>query len=313
MRNFLIRRFFVLLITVFGAMALLFLLIQLIPGEPAATMLGPRATPEVIAQFREHMWLDKPFYMQLGRFIFNILQGDLGVDVVNRKPVSSLVFPALYKTLVLIISGIVLAVIFGIPLGVYSAVKRGTFFDTILGVSSITVMTIPAFVLGIYLLLVFTIYLRWFPGMGVGQSGNIIDQLKHLFLPAISISLLWIGYIARITRASMLEELNEDYVRAARARGLSEFKVIFKHTLRVAVSPVVAVLGTGVGSLIGGAVLIEIIFARPGLGYLIYTAIRVRNYPVVQGGVVMAVFLYACINFLADLSYGFIDPRIRKS
>lgn len=312
MLEFLVRRIAVVFITVIGAMVLLFLLIQLLPGEPATAILGPRATPQVIAQYREAMWLDRPIYLQLGRFLLNVFKGDLGVDVVTFKPVSALVFPALYKTALLSLTAIAIAVVLGIPLGAYAAIKRGTFIDTILGVFSISVLTVPHFVLGIFLLLLFTIKLRWFPGMGAGEAGNIVDQIRHLVLPAFAVAFSWIGYIARIMRASMLEELNEDYVRAARAKGLSEFKVIGKHVLRVALNPVIAVLGTGVGSLIGGAVLIEIVFARPGLGYLLYTAIDARNYPIIQGGVIVAVFLYACANLVADLSYGYVDPRTRK-
>lgn len=311
MLNYLIRRFSITIITVIGAMIVLFLLIQAIPGDPAVVLLGPRATQEIIESVRERMWLDRPVIVQLGRFLFNVARGDLGTDVLNNVPVSRLVFNALPHTMVLAFASIFIACLIGIPLGTYAAAYRNSLLDRITGILSISMITVPSFLAGILSLLFFSLYLRWFPGMGAGEEGNFLSQLYHLILPTFSLAMLWIGYIARIMRATVLEELTEDYVKTVRAKGVPERLVIYKHVLRGAIIPVIAVVGIGFGNLLGGAVMIEIIFHRPGLGNLIYHAIQSRNYPVVQGGLIVAVFLYALANFVADVSYSFIDPRLR--
>jgi peptide/nickel transport system permease protein len=312
MISFLVRRSFITIITVLGAMIILFLLIQAIPGDPATVILGPRATPEIIEEIRAKMWLDRPIYEQLFKFLFNIFRGDLGTDVLNHMPVRELVFDALPHTIILAFTSIFLASLIGIPLGTYAAAYRNSIIDRITGIFSISLITIPSFLAGILTLLFFSVYLDLFPSMGAGEEGDFLSQLYHLVLPTISLAMLWIGYIARIMRASVLEELTEDYVNTVRAKGVPESRVIFKHVLRGAIIPVIAVLGVGFGNLLGGAVLIEIIFHRPGLGLLIYNAIQSRNYPVVQGGLIIAVLLYSLANFAADLSYSFIDPRLRS-
>jgi len=312
MTGFIIRRLLVTVITVLGAMVLLFAILQLIPGDFASVVLGPRATPDIIESFRVKMGLDQPIYVQLFNFIFNAIQGDFGQDVLSHLPVRTLVLQVLPHTIVLALTSIVIASLLGIPLGAYAAAFKGSWIDRILGVISISAITIPSFLAGLLGLLIFSVYLQWFPAMGAGQSGNIVDQIYHLILPAAALALGWVGYLARIMRASMLDELTEDYVRTARSKGLKESVVVFKHALRGALIPVIAVIGVGFGNLLGGAVLIEIIFHRPGLGYLIYTAIRTRNYPIVQGGLIIAVILYSLANLLADLSYGSIDPRVRS-
>ncbi len=307
-----IRRLVITIITVIGAMIILFFLIQAMPGDPATVMLGPRATPEIVDEIRARMWLDRPVFIQLGRFLFNVIRGDLGTDVLNYMPVSKLVMNALPHTIILAFSSIFLASIIGIPLGTYAAAYRNSLIDRITGILSISMITVPSFLAGLLMLLIFSVFLNWFPAMGAGEKGNFLSQLYHLVLPAISLALLWVGYLARIMRASVLEELTSDYVRTARSKGLSKARVVYKHVLRGAMIPVIAVIGVGFGNLLGGAVLIEIIFHRPGLGFLIYNAIQSRNYPIVQGGLIVAVFLYSIANLVADLSYGFIDPRLRS-
>ena len=312
MLSYIFRRFMVTIITVIGAMILLFIFIQLLPGDPVSNLVGPRASEAVIQTFRERMMLDRPVYVQLGTFLLNVLRGDLGVDVLNHVPVSRLIMINLPHTILLATSSIFFACLLGIPLGVYAAAYRNTLADKILGVISISLISLPAFLAGLFALLIFSLNLRWFPMMGAGESGNILDQLYHLALPTFSLALGWIGYIARIMRASVLEELTQYYVRTARSKGLAEWVVIYKHVIRTSIIPVVCVVGLGFGTLLGGAVLIEIIFSRPGLGNLIYRAIETRNFPVVQGGLIIAVFLYSLANLLADLSYGFINPRLRS-
>ncbi len=312
MIKYILRRLLITLITVLGAMTILFIIIQFLPGDPATVLLGPRATPEIIKKFRTQMWLDKPIYLQLARFIINILKGDLGTDVLNYMPVSKLVINALPHTIVLAFSSIFIASVIGIPLGTYSAAYRNSLLDRITGLISISMITIPSFLAGILFLLIFAVYFDWFPAMGSGEPGDILSQLWHLILPSLSLALGWIGYIARIMRASVLEEMTEDYVRTAKAKGLKEYVVVFKHILRGALIPVIAVIGVGFGNLLGGAVLVEIIFHRQGLGFLIFNAIQSRNYPIVQGGLIIAVLLYSLANLVADLSYGIIDPRVRS-
>lgn len=293
-------------------MTLLFVIMQLIPGDYATIVLGPRATQEIIDSFRQRMGLDQPVYVQLFRFLRNVLRGDLGTDVLSYMPVRTLVMQVLPHTFILALSSIGFACLVGIPLGVYAAAYKNSLIDRITGLISISMITVPSFLAGLLGLLIFSVGLGWFPAMGAGESGNIWSQLWHLILPATALALGWIGYIARIMRASMLEELTEDYIRTARAKGLIEYVVVFKHALRGALIPVIAVIGVGFGNLLGGAVLIEIIFHRPGVGYLIYNAVRTRNYPVVQGGLIIAVLLFSLANLLADLSYAFIDPRVRS-
>lgn len=309
---FLIRRSLTSLATVLGAVTLLFLIIRLIPGDAAVVMLGPRATPGLIEAMRERMMLDEPLYRQLGVFLLNVLQGDLGRDVLNDVPVASLVMQALPHTVALALLSILLASLIGIPLGTYAAGYRNSLVDRVTAFVSVSFITIPPFVAGLLLLLVFSVQLRWFPVSGGGDAGDLLDQARHLVLPVLALALSWIGYIARLVRSSVLEEMTKDHVRTAHSKGIGPGKVLYKHVLRGALIPTIAVLGVGFGNLLGGAVLIEIIFNRPGLGFLILNAIESRNYPIVQGGLIVAVALYALANLLADLSYGVIDPRIRE-
>lgn len=308
-----LRRLLTSFATVLGAVVLLFLIIRLIPGDPAIVMLGPRATPSMIASMRERMMLDEALHVQLGAFLFGILRGDLGRDVLNELPILGMVLEVLPYTIVLAVSSIVLAVVIGVPLGAFAAAYRNSFVDRVSAFVSVAFITVPPFVAGLLLLLVFSVQLRWLPVSGGGAAGDLASQARHLVLPVLALALTWIGYIARLIRSSVLEEITKDHVRTATSKGLSAGRVLFKHVLRGALIPTIAVLGVGFGNLLGGAVLIEIIFSRPGLGYLILNAIESRNYPVVQGGLVVAVFLYAMANLLADLSYGLVDPRIRES
>jgi len=310
--KYILRRLLVTLITVLGAIIILFIIIQFLPGDPATVMLGPRATPKIIEEVRAKMWLDRPVYIQIFKFLYNIARGDLGTDILNYMPVRRLIFNALPHTIALAVSSILIASIIGIPLGTYAAAYKNSLIDKITGLLSISMIAIPSFLAGVLFLLLFSIYFDWFPAMGGGKEGDILSQLWHLILPAASLALGWIGYIARIMRASVLEEITEDYVRTARSKGLREYTVIFKHVLRGALIPVIAVIGVGFGNLLGGAVITEIIFHRPGLGTLIYNSIQSRNYPIVQGGLIIAVLLYSLVNLMADLSYSLIDPRVRN-
>lgn len=313
MLAFALRRLLTALATVVGAVALLFVIIRLIPGDPAIVMLGPRATPGMIAGMRERMMLDEPFPVQMGAFLWNVLRGDLGRDVLNELPITGMILDVLPYTIVLAVASLLLATALGVPMGAYAAANRNSVVDRVTAFTSVAFITIPPFVAGLLLLLVFSVELGWFPVSGGGQRGDLASQARHLVLPVTALALTWVGYIARLIRSSVLEEIGKDHVRTATSKGLPPRRVLYKHVLRGALIPTIAVLGVGFGNLLGGAVLIEIIFGRPGLGYLILNAIESRNYPVVQGGLVVAVFLYAIANLVADLSYGFVDPRIRSS
>lgn len=294
-----------------GAIVLLLSLTLLIPGDPATVLLGPRATPEAVAALNAQMGLDLPLPMRLVQFLARALQGELGRDVLSGRSVSLMVLDALPNTALLAFSAIFLAVILGIPLGALSALKPGGLADQTIAFFSVGFVSAPSFVSSIFLLLVFALWLKWFPVLGAGDTGDPLDQLWHVVLPAVALAVTWVGYIARLLRSSLLEVLNEPYIRTMRAYGVRESVVVMKYALKPACIPTLAILGMGVGELLGGAVFAEVIFNRPGLGSLIYDAIEERNYPVVQGGVLVVVILFVLANLIVDLSYAWIDPRVR--
>jgi len=295
---------------VLGAMVVLFVLTLLVKGDPASVLLGPQATPEVIADFHRRMGLDRPVHERLALFLWNVVQGDLGRDVVSGRPVLDRVLEVLPYTVTLTAVAIGLAVAIGVPLGCYAATHPGTRGDQWLAVASVSVIAIPNFVIAIYLLLVFSIWLNWLPVLGTG-SGGWGDSLVRLILPSTALALSWVGYIARLMRTSLLDVLGEPFIRTSRAFGLTERTIVYKYALRNACIPTIAILGLGVGRLLGGAIFVEIIFARPGVGKLIYDAIGTRNYPVVQGSVLVVVVLFVLVNLAVDMSYAWIDPRLR--
>ncbi len=293
--------------TLIGAMLLLFTLSAIVPGNPADTLLGPQASPDYARQFVAQMGLDQPIPVRLLRFFTALIQGDLGRDVISGRPVTALVADALPATLILTFASIALAILLGIPLGCLAALRPGSLFDQALAVVSIVFVAIPSFVVAIGLLLLFSTGLDWFPVLAGENAGP-----GALVLPVAALSAGWIGYIARLTRSSMLEVLGEPYIRTANAFGLPRRLVVGKYALKNAVIPTLAVLGLGVGRLLGGAVLVEVVFARPGLGRLVLDAINTRNYPVLQGAVFVVVLLFVLTNLLVDLSYAAIDPRLRQ-
>ena len=294
-------------------MTLMFFMIHLVPGDPARILLGPRATPEMIADISMRMGLDQPLIIQLMKFLGNILKGDLGMDVISNRPVTAIVFGQLPYTLWLIFSAIFGAMLVGIPLGCYSALHRNTLADRISGIISVACITAPSFVVALYSLLIFAVTLKWFPSIGAGEKGDFFDQLAHLVLPAFAIGLAWVGYLSRLVRASMLEVMGENHIRTARAYGLTEATIIYRYALKIAILPTVTVIGVGMGFLISAAVLTEIVFARPGLGKLIIESITSRNYPVVMGSVLISTVLFVISTTISDLVNAFLDPRIRAN
>lgn len=313
MQYYLLKRVCLAAIIVVVSVSMLYVMILMAPGDPVSVILGPRATPELKQQLRSQMGLDKPFVVQLITFLGNVAKGDLGTDVFSNRKVNRIVLEQLPYTIVLILTAIGGAAIFGIPLGCYSAVYRNSFLDKVTGVLSVGVIAIPAFVVAIYSLLIFAVFLQWLPAIGAGTEGNLVSQLKHLILPALAIGMGWIGYIARLVRASMLEVLGENHVRTARAFGLTEPTIIFHYALRLAILPTIALLGVAIGYMLSSAVFAEIIFARPGIGKLIYDAVTTRNYPIVMGAVLSTTVLFVLCTTLTDILSAILDPRIRES
>lgn len=295
------------------AMAFLFVMIFLIPGDPASVALGPRATPEMIAALNARMGLDRPVWEQFWNFYANVVRGDLGTEVLSNRPVLTVVIEQLPFTLALIVGGISWSVALGIPLGCMAAVERGGVADRVIGAVSVAVIAVPSFVVAIYALLIFSVSLRWLPAIGAGEPGDIGDQIVHLLLPSLAVGLGWVGYIARMVRASMLEALAASHIRTARAFGLPERTIIYTYALRIAILPTLTLLGVGIGHMLSSAVFAEIVFARPGVGKLVYDAIIVRNYPVVTGAVLVTTVFFVLVNTLADLIVGGLDPRVRSS
>lgn len=298
-------------LAVAGSVVMLLALTRLIPGDPATVILGSRATPEAVAALNARIGLDKPLIDQVVGFFGRLLSGDLGEDVFNGRPVLGLVAAALPNTVLLAVSAMVCAIIFGVPLALFSARWAGGRVDRMIAFVSVGFISTPSFVVSVFMLMVFSVTLGWFPVLGAGEGGNLRDQLWHLVLPTAALAAGWIGYIARLLRSSLLEVLSESHIRTLRAYGVTEAKILMKYALKPAVLPTIAVLGMGFGELLGGAVFAEVIFNRPGLGSLIYDAIRTRNYPVVQGGVFIIVLLYVLTNLVADLTQNLIDPRER--
>jgi len=310
---YLLKRVGLAVVIVVVAVILLYAMVQLVPGDPASVILGPRATAEMKASLRERMGLDDPLLLQIGNFLVNVAQGDLGMDYFSERPVAELVFGQLQHTLVLVFASIFWAVLLGVPLGCYSALFHNTLLDKVTGVISIGVIAVPSFVVALYALLVFAVTLQWLPAIGAGEPGDMVSLLSHLILPAFAIGLGWVGYIARLVRASMLETMGENHIRTARAFGLLESTIVFKYAIRLAILPTVTMLGTGIGRLISSAVFAEIVFARPGIGKLIFDSVITRNYPVVMGSVVVATALFVLATTISDLINASLDPRIRES
>jgi peptide/nickel transport system permease protein len=286
-------------------------LVHVIPGDPVQIILGPRASPALSQTVRAQMGLDDPIYVQIADFVWGVLRGDLGEDFVTGVPVTTLIEAALPHTVVLAVAGLGFAVLLGVPLGVLAATRPNSLLDRMTAFVSVSFITMPAYVAGLFLLLLFA--LRWplFPAVGTGSFSDPLDYVQHLVLPAVALALGWIGYFARLVRTSMLEVLSANYVRTAYAFGIRERLIFYKYALKNALVPTVAVLGVGLGTLLGGAIFVEVIFARNGLGQLVFAAIATRNYPVVQGTALVIALLFVGANLVADLSYRFLDPRIR--
>lgn len=304
MRSYLVRRLLLALPVVLGVATLVFLLIHMIPGDPVEIMLGESALPADRDALREALGLDRPILEQYGSFLWGLCRGDLGVSLQQRRPVTALIREHYPATLELTLAAMLISLLIALPAGILSGIRQysvwdhSTMFLALLGVS------MPNFWLGPLLIWVFSIQLGWFPVSGKGG-------LAHLLLPALTLGASMAAIVARMTRSSVLEVLREDYVMTARAKGLSEARIILKHVLRNAMLPVLTVVGLQFGALLAGSIITETIFSWPGLGTLMVKAIQTRDYPVVQGCVLVIALSYVLVNLLTDLLYGVIDPRIR--
>jgi len=307
-----LKRVIILLATLFLVSGAIFVVLQVIPGDPAQIILGIKASPETLRDLRHKLGLDLPLPVQYLNWIGGVIRGDLGKSITYEVPVTSLIISRLQVTIPLALLSILFAVVFSIPLGVYAALHRNRPGDYGVMIFSQIGLAIPAFWAGILLILLFAVELRWFSAGGFKSWAETPwGALKSLLLPALSLGLIRAAVLARLTRSCMLEVLGEDYIRTARSKGLTEKGVVYKHAFRNALIPVVTIVGLQMGELLAGAIVIENVFHLPGLGRLVFLAIGQRDLPVVQGVSLLIAFLIVVVNFAVDVIYGIVDPRIR--
>ncbi|AVT75339.1 ABC transporter permease [Rhodopseudomonas palustris] len=312
MLGYLIRRLLA-AIPVMGVVALfVFLLLRLTPGDPAAIIAGDSATPEQLMRIRTSLGLNEPLYVQFFTWVGRLLHGDLGVSLISQVPVLQMIGQRIEPTITVALSTIVLSVIVAVPLGVVAAWKHGTWVDRFVMGLSVIGFSVPVFVIGYVLIQIFAIELRWLPVQGFRPMARGFGPFaERLVLPTLTLSFIYIALIARMTRAAMLDVLGEDYVRTARAKGITESRVLLRHALRNAAVPVITVIGTGFALLISGVVVTESVFNLPGIGRLTVDAVLARDYPVIQGMILLTSGIYVAVNLLIDLAYTLLDPRIR--
>jgi peptide/nickel transport system permease protein len=289
-----------------------FLLLHLTPGDPAAVIAGDDATPEAVAGIRQKLGLDRPIWEQFSIYVANLARGDLGTSIFSNLPVTTLVAQRLEPTIVLAVSTLVVAIVFAVPMGVLAAWKARTWIDRVVMGFSVLGFALPVFLIGYVLIYIFAIELRWLPVQGYRPLASGIDQTaRSIVLPAFALGMVYMALIARMTRASMMEVLSEDYIRTARAKGVATTAVLLRHALKNAAVPIVTVIGIGFTLLISGVVITETVFNIPGLGRLTVDAILKRDYPIIQGLIILFAGVKVLVNLLIDISYVFFDPRIR--
>jgi len=289
-----------------------FILVHLAPGDPAAVMLGPDATPEDVLKLQRQLGLDLPIPVRLGRWLARLARGDLGDSIFLHRPVTTAIFERLEPTLVLTTFGTLIAIVIGIPIGILSAARHNTAVDQASSVVSLLGLSIPNFLLGLLLVLVFAVWLGWLPVAGyVSLERGLGKALPYLIMPAFSLGFVQSALITRITRSSMLDVLREQYITVGRAKGLPERVVIYKHALRNAIIRTLTVVGITFAVLIGGSVVIETVFNIPGLGRLIISSVGRRDYPMVQGIALFMALTYMLVNLLVDILYAYVDPRVK--
>ena len=302
---YLARRILAVVPVLFGVTLAVFSMLFLVPGDPVKMMLAEFVTsPDQIAEMRAQLHLDEPLPQQYGRFVVNALRGDLGTSIRSRRPVATEIAENVASTAQLALASMAIAVAIGVPLGLLAALFRNTWLDVGSMVVALLGVSMPSFWLGLLLIFVFSLHLAWFPATGGGD-------LLHLVLPSLTLGTIASAIIARLTRSSMLEVLGQDYVRTARAKGLAWWGVVVRHALKNALIPIITIFGLQFGNLLAGAVIVETVFSRPGLGRLIVGGILAKDFPLVQGTVLFVAASYVMINVLVDFAYAFVDPRIR--
>ncbi|MDP0926883.1 ABC transporter permease [Paracoccus onubensis] len=312
MLYYLLRRLLMAVPVMFLIALIVFLILRLTPGDPAQAIAGDQAGPEQIAAIRDSLGLDAPLTVQFFTWIGNMLQGDFGYSLISRRPVLEMIGQRIGPTLALATVAMILTVVISLPLGVVAARRHGQFVDRLVMSLSVLGFSVPIFVIGYVLIGIFAVHLEWFPVQGYKPlSEGLWPFLHRIFLPGLALSSIYIALVSRMTRAAMLEVLGEDYIRTARAKGLSEWVILFRHALRNAAIPILTVVGTGFAMMISGVVVTETVFNIPGLGRLVVDAVLARDYPLIQTIILLTAGTYVVINLLIDLSYALTDPRIR--
>lgn len=313
MLRYILRRLLLAIPTLLAVITIIFLLVRVIPGDPVTAALGDQASEEAVAKARADLGLDKSLFAQYIDYMKDLLTLDLGKSMISRAPAWDQISFVLPYTLQLAFAAIVIAQLFGIPIGIITAIKRNTWIDYLGRVISLAGLSAPAFYIGILLIFVFAAKLGWLPAIGAGKFSDPGENLKSLILPAFTLGLVETAYVARMTRSVMLNVLSDDYVRTARAKGLTERTVMIKHALRAALVPIVALVGLFAISLIGSSVLTEEVFARPGLGKLMIGATKQRDYTLLQAIMVVYALVIVAINIVVDIIYTMVDPRVRRN
>ena len=304
MLQYVIKRLFSIIPVLIGISLLLFLMLRMLPGDPAQVLAGEMATPEEVEIIRHQLGLDRPIYTQYAFFLSRLSRFDLGRSARTQNPVTEEIWARLPNTMLLAIVAITLACLIGIPAGIISALRPYSLLDYTITVTALFGISMPVFWLGLMLVVVFAVWLHWLPAGGIGTW-------KHVILPSFTLASFVVAFIARMTRSTMLEVLSQDYTTTARSKGLKEKVVVVKHAFRNALIPIITVVGLQFGMLLGGAVLTETVFAWPGLGRLIVDSIRARDYPMIQGAILVFGLLYILVNLVVDIIYAYVDPRIR--
>lgn len=314
MTAYVLRRILLAIPTLFVMLTAIFVLVRLVPGDAASVILGDQASAASLTALREKLGLDQPVHVQYLAFLGKILTGDLGESLSSGRSVIQEVLLVLPSTIELTVAAIAIGLIFGLPLGVAAALSRNGWVDYVSRVVSLVGLSFPAFVSGILMLIVFAIQLNWFPVLGnTSGSASFTEGLRALALPALNLGIIMTAYVMRVTRAAMLGVLTEDYIRTARAKGVTPGQLVVTHALRNSLIPIITVVGLYFGALIGNSVLTEIIFNRPGLGKLIIGALNARDYTLLQGLMIIFAICVIVVNTLTDMAYGLVDPRVKYS
>lgn len=311
MYAYIVKRLLSALVVMWAVATLVFLAMRLVPADPALVVLGDYASEEALAAFRRQMGLDQPLSFQYVGFLGGLLQGDLGNSMITGRPIGQQIWSVFPHTFHLAIASMLIGAVIGIPLGIWTALRRNTFIDYAGRLFALVGFSFPAFYLGVILLLIFSVQFGWFPIVHSPRGGGFGEHVYKLILPAFSLGLIQASFVTRLTRSTMLENLSADYVRTAYAKGLAPWMVNYKHVLKNIMIPVITAMGLYTGTILGGAILTETVFNRPGIGRLLVGAIAQRDYNLIQTGIMLFAFIIVLVNLLVDLAYSLFDPRVR--